>query len=63
MDDTKLNLGIWIYYFNCLWKPLESIHTGNKDFFHAPILQFRDNLKPEFGTLVFRSPHAKNLWI
>jgi hypothetical protein len=46
----------------CLWKSLDSIHVGNENFFHPTVLQFGDNLKPEFGSLVFRSLHAKDFF-
>ena len=62
MDDAELNLSVWIYCLDCLWESLESIHAGNEDFFYPAILQSGNYLKPEFSTLVFRSPHAKHLF-
>jgi hypothetical protein len=61
MDDAVLHLGLRKNRLYCLREALESVHTGDKDFFHPSALQFCDNLKPELGILVFGSPHAKNL--
>jgi len=47
-------------------KHLGTAHVINKsvyrDIFYTSVFQFRDNLEPKFGTLVFSSLHAEDLF-
>lgn len=40
MHDTQLNLRMWIYSLDGLWKPFEPVNTGNQNILQPSVLQF-----------------------
>ena len=61
MDDTLLDLGLWINCFDRLWKSVQSIHTSDQNVLHTTVFQSVNNRQPEFRTFIFPNIHADHI--
>ena len=61
MDDALLDLRLRVYGFYCLREACESVHAGDQDVLHSPVLKAVHNREPELGALIFSHIHAKDI--
>ena len=62
MHDTELDLGLREYGIDSLREAFEPIYAGNEDIFYPTVLEFGDNLQPEFCPLGLLNPLSKRLY-
>ena len=49
MNDTELNLGLWIGGLYGLRKAFQAIDTGNEDILYTAVLKLSQYAEPELG--------------
>ena len=59
MHDTQLNLGVRVNRLNGFRQSPESIHAGDEAVLHPAVLQFVEDVEPEFGALGLAQPHPQ----
>lgn len=62
MHDTELDLGLREYGIDSIREAFEPIYAGNEDIFYPTVLEFSDNLQPEFCSPGLLNPLSKRLY-
>jgi hypothetical protein len=57
MDNTELDSRLGKYRFDGFGKTSQPINTGNENILDAPILEFGDDRKSEFGGIILGHPY------
>ena len=60
MHDTELDLGLGKDTLDRFRKALKSIHAGDEDVLHTPVLQLRHHLQPELSAFGLRNPQPQH---
>lgn len=63
MDNTLLNLGLWVAGGNSLREARQVVYTGDEDILNTAVFQLIQHAQPEFGGLVLSDPHAENILV
>lgn len=52
MDDTPLNLSLWIHSLDGFFEAWKSIHTEEQHIFHPTVPQVVEHSKPELAGFI-----------